>query len=110
MSVGDEFLPETQQISPVSGWVALYCNLEADPSAATVDLIFSEPLIAWAIVRRKTAGGGCITTVEGLTAAESVVRCEERANFLGYQQEHERLEPWRAAALTRITLLTQRAA
>jgi hypothetical protein len=95
-----------QQLIPATGWRALFArHLE------TGELhLWTEPLIAWALVQEDFAEEGEDDALEqsvvglGVDGANGVLPCPEMAGFvLIYVREGEDLEPHRTMAETLIT-------
>jgi hypothetical protein len=94
------------QLIPAAGWRALFAR-----RLDTGELqLWTEPLVAWALVEDTFAEAGEDDVVEqavvgmGAYGAQGVVPCPEMAGFvLTYVREDEELEPHRAMADTLIT-------
>jgi hypothetical protein len=94
------------QLIPATGWRALFAR-RVETGAIQ---LWTEPLIAWALVEETFGEDGEDDGVEqsvvglGAYGAQGVVPCPEMAGFvLTYVREDEDLEPHRAMAETLIT-------
>jgi hypothetical protein len=95
-----------QQLIPATGWRALFARRGARGELH----LWTEPLIAWALVQEHFAEEGEEDTIEqfvvgmGASGGQGVVPCPEMAGFvLTYVRDDEDLEPHRAMAETLIT-------
>lgn len=69
------------QIIPAQGWVAAYAG------KIDGDLVFTVPLVCWAVVEYDCPEKGCLekdTDIRGMMAEEIVDECNIVTNFLGY--------------------------
>jgi hypothetical protein len=95
-----------QQLIPATGWRALFAR-RLETGALK---LWTEPLIAWALVQEDFAEEGEEETLEqsvvglGADGVQGVVPCPQMAGFvLTYVRDDEDLEPHRAMAETLIT-------
>jgi hypothetical protein len=100
-----------QQLIPATGWCALFAR-RLDREALQ---LWTEPLVAWALVQEPFAAEGEDDGIEqsvvglGVYGVQGVVPCPQMAGFVRiYVRDGADLEPYRPMAETLITSWEQR--
>jgi hypothetical protein len=110
------YIPERKILSvmPADGWRALFAYRGEDDKV----VMYTRPLAAWALVRRKYRQDGWMREVEGLTVGDHEgypgsrpdfcdVVCEDMQMFVACLAPEDRIESYRTAATRGVERLEQ---